>query len=102
MGWRYQKRITLIPGVRVNISKNSTSLSLGVRGAHYTISPKGSRTTVGLPGSGLFYTDYKPWKRGEALPPPPPVPYTPSSHINVLGVVFWTVILLTGIAYLAR
>jgi len=35
----------------------SSSLSFGGRGFHYTIGSSGSRTTVGIPGTGLSYTD---------------------------------------------
>lgn len=41
----------------LNFSKSNLSLSLGPRGAKYTISPLGNRTTLGIPGSGLFYTE---------------------------------------------
>jgi hypothetical protein len=33
-----------------------TSVSAGVRGAHYTVGRRGPRATVGLPGTGLSYT----------------------------------------------
>jgi hypothetical protein len=70
MGYfRFRRYIRLFPGLRLNINKRSISASIGVRGAHYTISPKGTRATVGLPGSGLSYTDQKPWPK--ALAPPP-------------------------------
>src|ERR1700730_8283699 len=59
MGLRFRRTITLIPGVRLNLSKSGVSTSLGPRGMHYTIGPKGTRTTVGLPGSGLSYTQYQ-------------------------------------------
>jgi tetratricopeptide (TPR) repeat protein len=42
--------------VTLNLSKSTASLSFGPRGAQYTISPRGNRATLGLPGSGLFYT----------------------------------------------
>jgi tetratricopeptide (TPR) repeat protein len=31
---------------------------MGHRGAHYTVGPRGTRATVGIPGTGLFYTTY--------------------------------------------
>jgi hypothetical protein len=31
---------------------------------HYTVGGKGTRTTVGLPGSGLFWTQYQPYASG--------------------------------------
>lgn len=43
-----------MPGVHVNFNKDSVGLSLGVRGAHYTINSKGRRTiSAGIPGTGL-------------------------------------------------
>lgn len=56
MSFRFWRRVRLAPGVTLNLSKTSASLSLGPRGASYTISPRGNRATVGLPGTGLFYT----------------------------------------------
>jgi Protein of unknown function (DUF4236) len=58
MGYfRFRRSIKLLPGVRWNIGKKSTSLSFGVRGAQYTVGTSGSRTTVGIPGTGLSYTE---------------------------------------------
>lgn len=56
MGLRYFRRVTLAPGLRMNLSRSGPSLSLGVRGAHVTVGSRGVRRTVGLPGTGLFYT----------------------------------------------
>jgi Protein of unknown function (DUF4236) len=40
------------------LGKRSASVSVGVRGAHVTLGgPQGTRTTVGLPGTGLSYTE---------------------------------------------
>ena len=57
---RFTRRLTLIPGLRVNISKSGASLSIGHRGAWYTIGPHGRRATLGLPGSGLYWTEHDP------------------------------------------
>ena len=43
----------------MNLSKSGISLSFGTRGAHYTLGSKGRRTTLGIPGTGLFYTSNK-------------------------------------------
>jgi len=56
MAFRFWRRIRLAPGVTLNLSKSMASLSLGPRGAKYTISPHGNRMTAGLTGTGLFYT----------------------------------------------
>src|SRR5690348_10729595 len=56
MGLRFNRRIPLIPGLRVNLSKTGASLSLGHAGGWLTIGPRGTRATAGLPGSGLSYS----------------------------------------------
>lgn len=70
MGFRFWQRVRLAPGVTLNLSKSTASLSFGPRGAAYTISPRGNRATVGLPGTGLFYTvhDRKRSGRGGSAP----------------------------------
>ena len=70
MPFRFWRRIRLAPGVTLNLSKSTASLSLGPRGAKYTISPRGNRATAGLTGTGLFYTvhDSKRAGRGGAAP----------------------------------
>jgi len=64
--------LTNASGLTLNLSKSMASVSLGPRGAAYTISPRGNRATVGLPGTGLFYTvhDRKRSGRGGAAPSP--------------------------------
>lgn len=55
MTFRFQKRIKLFKGVRLNLSKSSVSTSLGKTGAQLTVGRQ-TRATVGLPGTGLSYT----------------------------------------------
>ena len=59
MGFRFFKRVKILPSITLNLNKTGASLSAGVRGAHVTLGSKGVRQTVGLPGTGLFYTEYK-------------------------------------------
>lgn len=60
MGLRFRKSISLIPGVRLNFSKSGMSVSSGVSGFRKTINTKGQvTTTVGIPGTGLYYVDTK-------------------------------------------
>jgi len=56
MGFRFRRRIRLLPGITLNLGKRGASVSAGVRGAHVTVGPTGTRTTVGLPGTGMSYT----------------------------------------------
>ncbi len=72
MSLRFWQRIRIAPGVTLNLSKSTASLSFGPPGAKYTVSPRGNRATVGLPGTGLFYTVHQPHGRsapqGRAAP----------------------------------
>lgn len=63
MGWRFYKRISIFPGLRLNLSRSGVSASIGHRGAWYTVGARGRRVTIGLPGSGIFYTRTQPWRR---------------------------------------
>ena len=54
-GFRFHKSFQLLPGVRLNISKKGTSLSLGPKGAHITTGTSGTFFSLDLPGSGAYY-----------------------------------------------
>lgn len=56
MGLRFRKSIKLGNGAKLNIGKKSVSMSVGGKGARYTVSSSGRRTkSVGIPGTGLSY-----------------------------------------------
>lgn len=57
MGLRFFRRLHIAPGIGVNFSKSGPSLTLGVRGAHVTLGPKAITKTIGLPGTGIYYTN---------------------------------------------
>lgn len=51
MGVRGRKSFKVAPGVRVRLNAKSTSVTVGGRGAHYTVNSNGRRTaTVGVAG----------------------------------------------------
>jgi hypothetical protein len=54
-GLRFQKRLNILPGVRVNLSKSGASTSIGPRGADVNIGRDGVTTNAGIPGTGLSY-----------------------------------------------
>jgi len=60
MSFRFRRRVTIIPGVRLNFGKRGTSVSIGHRGFWYTIGPRGRGTTIGLPGTGISWTQHYP------------------------------------------
>ena len=59
MGYvRARRSIKVGSGVKVNLNKRSLGVTVGGRGAHYTVNTRGQRTTsVGIPGTGLSYVD---------------------------------------------
>jgi hypothetical protein len=56
MGFRFHRTLRLLPGLRLNLSKSGVSASIGTRGAWLTFGRNGTRTTVGIPGTGISYT----------------------------------------------
>lgn len=93
MGLRYRRRVPLARGLYVNLSRSGASLSVGTRGAHLTVSPRGQRATIGLPGTGLSYTEYRP--HGAAR-------RQPGAGIGIAGhFVIGILIALAGFALLA-
>ena len=59
VGWRFQRRRKLLPGVTLNLGKRGAGLSVGQRGARVSTSRRGLTATVGLVGTGLAYV----WRR---------------------------------------
>jgi hypothetical protein len=56
MGLRFQKRIKILPGVYINLSKSGVSASVGGKGATVNVGSTGRRmVTFGIPGTGLSY-----------------------------------------------
>ena len=55
MGWRFQKRKKLIPGITLNVGKRGASVSAGPRGAKVNAGTRGVGATLTLLGTGLAY-----------------------------------------------
>lgn len=56
MALRFQKRIKVIPGVHLNLSKSGMSASVGGHGATANVGMSGRKMiTLGIPGTGLSY-----------------------------------------------
>ena len=54
MAWSFRRRIKVIPGVYLNLSKKGVSTSLGVRGASLTFKSDGVYRNLGIPGTGIY------------------------------------------------
>ena len=66
MGWRLFRSLKIAPGVRLNMGKRGLSVSLGGHGLTTNISRRGRRTTVGIPGTGVSYSETTPWSSDDA------------------------------------
>lgn len=95
MGFRFRRSIKILSGVRVNLGKHSTSISVGGRGSHVTLRPgHTARTTVGIPGSGLSYTEGGKLERRQT----PPTDSETSRGISMRGWVLAILLLLVMLA----
>ena len=57
MGLRFRRRVRIFPGVWLNLSKSGVSTSIGVKGLTANLGHGKTKTTVGLPGTGLSYNE---------------------------------------------
>jgi hypothetical protein len=55
MSFRFRRRIRMVRGLWINLSKGFSSLSIGGRGLTTNIGKRGLRTTIGIPGTGISY-----------------------------------------------
>jgi hypothetical protein len=54
MSLRFLRRVSVLPGVRLNFSRSGVSTTIGVRGARLTLGGRyGATANFGIPGSGL-------------------------------------------------
>ena len=53
MGFRFRRSIRLAPGLRLNLSKRGSSLSVGRPGATANFGRGRTQTSLGLPGTGI-------------------------------------------------
>lgn len=73
MGFRFQKRISILPGISINLGKRGASVSVGPRGLKTTISSRGVKHSIGLPGTGIRYeTSYGEGRSGTSRIPQVP------------------------------
>ena len=69
MGFRFQKRIKVLPGITLNLSGKGISTSIGTTGARGTYGHGKRRVTTGIPGSGLSHTSVTSTKTSKQTQP---------------------------------
>jgi len=55
MGLRFRKSVSLVPGVRINISRRGFSTTIGGRGASINLGAHGTYLNTSLPGTGISF-----------------------------------------------
>jgi|JI10StandDraft_1071094.scaffolds.fasta_scaffold343359_2 hypothetical protein len=55
MGFRFQRRVALFPGVRLNLSASGISVTIGPPGANIHLGQSGTAVNLGIPGTGLSF-----------------------------------------------
>jgi hypothetical protein len=83
MSWRFRQSFTVVPGLRLNLSKSGLSASIG--GAPFTlnVSPHGVRGTASIPGTGFSYGQH--FSTPSKLPEQHPFPNLPPSQGHTLS-----------------
>ena len=101
MALRFNKRIKIAPGIKINVgSKGITSTTIGGRGASINVGKKGSHLNAGLPGTGIStrtkLSGAKSAARKQVIPPVDSKPTTISEYFfgfvgicTIVGVLIW-------------
>lgn len=59
MGLRFRKSIKVLPGIKLNLSKSGIGVSGGIKGLRVGVNSRGTYSSVGIPGTGIYSTSYK-------------------------------------------
>jgi len=54
MGWKYRKRIRIVPGFSLNFSKSGMSATVGMKGFSVNMGQNGTFLNTGIPGTGIY------------------------------------------------
>jgi len=95
MGLRFQKRIKILPGLRLNVSKTGISWTMGTRGASVTARDGKLTGNVGVPGTGLSHRkrlDLPDTQREK------PAVTEPANRSGILLVVVFVIGVIVGLA----
>ncbi len=58
MGLKFHKKIKILPGLDINLSKKGMGVSIGPKGSKLTINSKGDiYTNISIPGTGVSFRE---------------------------------------------
>jgi hypothetical protein len=93
---RFRRRIKLLPGVHLNISKSGISTSVGVRGASVTLGKRGTYVNAGLPGTGISWRQKVPTHATGTSEVAPAVTAPSVEHVKTHHLHWWKILLFIG------
>src|SRR5258708_4768019 len=89
MSWRFRKTFKVLPGVKLNLTPNGLSATLGASPFTVNVGPRGAFGNVSNPGTGIWtrqrldspsHAEQRvPGVRGAVQPAVPPSPLTPAA-----------------------
>lgn len=86
---RFQKRIKIAPGVKLNLSKSGVSTTVGARGASVNIGKNGAHVNTGIPGTGISHRQKIGAAAKKEIAPKPEA----SAKSITFGLLIWAVII---------
>ena len=91
MGFRFYRRLSTMPGLRVNLNRSGSTLSIDGRSAWLTFGPHGNRATVCLPGSCVSFAQTYPAANPRRVPfvhrePIPPAASPHAGHRSAFAI----------------
>jgi hypothetical protein len=54
MNWKYRKRVRILPGFYLNLSKTGMSATIGMKGCRANFGQNGAFLNIGIPGTGIY------------------------------------------------
>ena len=69
MAIRFRKRIRILSGIWLNVSKSGISASIGGSGVTVNLGKRGTRSTLSVPGTGLSFSQTAALRPQPAEPP---------------------------------
>ncbi len=71
MRWRFRESFTVIPGLRLNLSKSGLSASIGASPFTLNVSPRGLTGATSIPGTGMSHRQTLSFERNGDQPAAP-------------------------------
>lgn len=102
MGFRFTKRIKVLPGLTLNLSKSGLSTTIGPKGAKVTLGKRGARLTTGIPGTGVSYSTTLTGQRQAQVVEPTRPPRKGRSATFWLVCILVALVFSGWLAYVAR